>query len=137
MSNIKDSDGRLIYGEFHGAGELINSGVTSEDGPYVAKLKRDAYVKRQQEHNNRFKTAPLGHVEDMRSQYQKALSKAKIQNAMRLVLILMASAVLFFALNTIIGGNIRDNSLYGSRTSTASLPWRWVCMGQAYPSPLP
>jgi len=120
--NIKDSDGRIIYGEHHSPGELINSGVTSEDGPYVAKLKRDAYKKRLQEHNNRFKTAPLGHVEDMRSQYQKALSKAKIQNAMRLVLILMASAVLFFALNTTIGGNIRDNSLYGVKDKYSFSP---------------
>ena len=134
MSYNNDPSGRMVNGTYHGNEQLMKSGVTSWDDNAVAAGKLDQARMSQQEHDNRKRQqehekrkrqqeyVPLGHVEDMRSQYQKALSKAKIQNAMRLVLILMASAVLFFALNTTIGGNIRDNSLYGVKDKYSFSP---------------
>ena len=134
MSYNNDPSGRMVNGTYHGSEQLMKSGVTSWDDNAVAAGKLDQARMSQQEHDNRKRQqehekrkrqqeyVPLGHVEDMRSKYQKALSKAKIQNAMRLVLILMASAVLFFALNTIIGGNIRDNSLYGVKDKYSFSP---------------
>ena len=125
MSDNYDSPGRIVHGNYHNVGELRTSGVTSSDNDTTAAIKLDQAKKRQQEHDDFFKTyVPVGHVEDMRSEYDKALAKAKTENAVRFALILMAAAVLFFALNTTIGGKIRDNSLYGSRTNTASHPWR-------------
>ena len=125
MSDNYDSPGRIVHGNYHNVGELRTSGVTSSDNDTTAAIKLDQAKKRQQEHDDFFKTyVPVGHVEDMRSEYDKALAKAKTENAVRFALILMAAAVLFFALNTTIGGKFRDNSLYGSRTNTASHPWR-------------
>lgn len=106
MSYNNDPSGRMVNGTYHSNEQLRTSGVSSTDSNAVAAIKLEQARMSQQEHDNRKRQqeyVPLGHVEDMRSQYQKALSKAKIQNAMRLVLILMAPAVLFFALNTTIG----------------------------------
>ena len=125
MSYNNDPSGRMVNGTYHSNEQLRTSGVSSTDSNAVAAIKLEQARMSQQEHDNRKRQqeyVPLGHVEDMRSQYQKALSKAKIQNAMRLVLILMASAVLFFALNTTIGGNIRDNSLYGVKDKYSFSP---------------
>ena len=48
--------------------------------------------------------------------------QAKAKNAVRFVLILMAAALLFFALNTTIGGIIRDNPLYGVKDKYSFSP---------------
>ncbi len=125
MSYNNDPSGRMVNGTYHSNEQLRTSGVSSTDSNAVAAIKLEQARMSQQEHDNRKRQqeyVPLGHVEDMRSQYQKALSKAKIQNAMRLVLILMAPAVLFFALNTTIGENIRDNSLYGVKDKYSFSP---------------
>ena len=78
----------------------------------------------------------MGHVEDMRSEYEKELAKAKTQNAVRFALILMAAAVLFFALNATIGGKIRDNSLYGVKDKYSFSPMEVTAYGHVTaPSP--
>ena len=123
MSYNNDPSGRIVHGNYHNAGELMTSGVTSSDNDTTAAIKLDQAKKRQQEHDDFFKTyVPVGHVEDMRSEYDKALAKAKTENAVRFALILMAAAVLFFALNTTIGGKIRDNSLYGVKDKYSFSP---------------
>lgn len=123
MSYNNDPSGRIVHGNYHNVGELRTSGVTSSDNDTTAAIKLDQAKKRQQEHDDFFKTyVPVGHVEDMRSEYEKELAKAKTQNAVRFALILMAAAVLFFALNATIGGKIRDNSLYGVKDKYSFSP---------------
>lgn len=123
MSDNYDSPGRIVHGNYHNVGELITSGVTSSDNDTTAAIKLDQAAKSKQEHDEFFKNyVPVGHVEDMRSEYEKELAKAKTQNAVRFALILMAAAVLFFSLNTTIGGKIRDNSLYGVKDKYSFSP---------------
>ncbi len=116
---------------------MRTSGVTSSDNDTTAAIKLDQAKKRQQEHDDFFKTyVPVGHVEDMRFEYDKALAKAKTQNAVRFALILMAAAVLFFVLNITIGGKIRDNSLYGVKDKYSFSPMEVTAYGHvAAPSP--
>lgn len=137
MSDNYDPSGRIVHGNYHNVGELRTSGVTSSDNDTTAAIKLDQAKKRQQEHDDFFKTyVPVGHVEDMRSEYEKELAKAKTQNAVRFALILMAAAVLFFALNATIGGKIRDNSLYGVKDKYSFSPMEVTAYGHvAAPSP--
>ena len=137
MSDNYDSPGRIVHGNYHNVGELRTSGVTSSDNDTTAAIKLDQAAKSKQEHDEFFKNyVPVGHVEDMRSEYEKELAKAKTQNAVRFALILMAAAVLFFALNTTIGGKIRDNSLYGVKDKYSFSPMEVTAYGHvAAPSP--
>ena len=137
MSYNNDPSGRIVHGNYHNAGELMTSGVNSSDNDTTAAFKLDQAKKRQQEHDDFFKNyVPVGHVEDMRSEYDKALAKAKTENAVRFALILMAAAVLFFALNTTIGGKIRDNSLYGVKDKYSFSPMEVTAYGHVTaPSP--
>ena len=55
---------------------------------------------------------------DTRTQYEKDRDSARLQNGVRMAVILLMVGVLFWVMNSTIGSNIRDMDFYGVKDSS-------------------
>ena len=102
--------------------ELREAKVRAGDGIGVALHKIGEHRAQEQEKRIRESYGPEPVVVgipilDTRTQYEKDRDSARLQNGVRMAVILLMVGVLFWVLNSTIGNNIRGMDFYGVKDS--------------------